>query len=71
MKILRSTRAFTATPAKRPGNVTIQCRNPKATPHQRTVNPATWQELNSYTDATFDACCCLDLGIGNYLKPSA
>ena len=67
--ILRQTRCFTCRPARhRVGSVTITAKDAKATPRQRTVTARTWAELQTYSDATFYASCCWDLGLAAFLK---
>jgi hypothetical protein len=68
MKTLRKTSSFIARPAKQAGRVTITARDPDSTPRRRTVTALTWAELSSYSDATFDAACVWDLGIGIFQK---
>ena len=60
--MLRQTKWFRATKAKRGVRITAKERN--VTPRSRVVSAKTWGQLKAMSDSAFDGSCVLDLGIG-------
>jgi hypothetical protein len=63
-EVLRWTTGFIAREVPGGGGAVRITARGGALPRSRTVSAATWRELELYGDATFDAACVLDLGIG-------
>lgn len=67
--LLRRTPGFSAYRAAN-SRVRIICREPRVESQSRTVRADTWEQLKGESDATFDASCVMELGIGVFKRPT-
>jgi hypothetical protein len=66
MPYLRETSGYYAEAS--PRGVRITAKEKNVTRKIRVVCLDTWRELQTYSDASFNGACCLELGIGTFTR---